>query len=175
MNFLLTKKHILLYGMLIAIGLLRLFPHPPNLTPVVALSVLAAAWFPKGKMQYLIPIAIMLVTDLFIGLHNLMPVVYGSLLLAGACGRLLRNQINTKHVFLASTSASIVFFTVSNFGVWVMSSVYPKTLSGLISCYVMAIPFFHNTLIATTIVVLGSSLVVKYFNLLNYKSIANEV
>jgi len=41
--------------------------------------------------------------------------------------------------------ASLSFFLVSNFGVWL--SWYPHTLEGLISCYTLALPFYRNTLI----------------------------
>ncbi len=166
MKTLLTKSNLILIGILLIIGLLRLFPHPPNLTPVIALSVLAAAWFPKGKTQYLVPLTIMLLTDAVIGFHSLMPVVYGSLLVAGTCGRLLRHQTDTTQSLLAGASSSIVFFILSNFGVWAMSPLYPKTVAGLVSCFTMAIPFFHNTVLATTTVVVGASLVVKVLGVL---------
>ena len=41
---------------------------------------------------------------------------------------------------------ALVFFSVTNFGVWAFTPLYPKTVNGLIECYVAAIPFFWNTL-----------------------------
>ena len=38
----------------------------------------------------------------------------------------------------------MLFFGLSNFGVWMTDSFYPKTLQGLGLCYVAAIPFFVN-------------------------------
>ena len=95
-----------------------------------------------------------------------MPVVYGSLLLAGACGRLLRHQTDTTQALIAGAGSSIVFFILSNLGVWAMSPLYPKTVAGFLACYTMAIPFFHNTVLATTTVVVGASLVVKVLGIL---------
>jgi hypothetical protein len=46
----------------------------------------------------------------------------------------------------AALASSVVFFVVTNFGVWVFGSRYPKTAAGLLACYVAAIPFFQNTL-----------------------------
>jgi len=46
-------------------------------------------------------------------------------------------------------AASILFFVVTNFGVWALDSLYPRTLEGLVICYVAAIPFFANTLAGT--------------------------
>jgi hypothetical protein len=40
-----------------------------------------------------------------------------------------------------SISSSLLFFIITNFGVWVMGNMYPINFSGLVSCYVMAIPF----------------------------------
>jgi len=41
--------------------------------------------------------------------------------------------------------SSLIFFIVSNFGVWVLS--YPHTIEGLITCYTMAIPFFGYSIL----------------------------
>ena len=49
----------------------------------------------------------------------------------------------------AGLAASILFFVVTNFGVWALDSLYPRTLEGLVICYVAAIPFFANTLAGT--------------------------
>jgi hypothetical protein len=40
----------------------------------------------------------------------------------------------------------VLFFLVTNFGVWVVSGFYPMTFDGLITCYTAAIPFFQMTL-----------------------------
>ncbi len=42
-----------------------------------------------------------------------------------------------------------VFFLISNFGVWLLSGMYEKNISGLINCYIVAIPFLKNTIIST--------------------------
>ena len=43
-------------------------------------------------------------------------------------------------------SGSLVFFVVTNLGVWLVGDLYPRTLDGLVTCYIAAIPFFRNTL-----------------------------
>ena len=45
-------------------------------------------------------------------------------------------------------SASVLFFVTTNFATWAEGQLYPMTWSGLATCYVMAIPFFWNTLAA---------------------------
>jgi hypothetical protein len=42
--------------------------------------------------------------------------------------------------------SATIFFIFSNLGVWLAGLYYPLTLAGLVECYVMAIPFFGNTL-----------------------------
>lgn len=42
--------------------------------------------------------------------------------------------------------ASTVFYLLSNFGVWLYW--YPRTMTGLITCYLVAWPFYQRTLIS---------------------------
>ena len=58
--------------------------------------------------------------------------------------------------------SSTKFFIISNFGVWVGSSFYEQNLQGLINCYIMAIPFFTNTLISTALFASLFEILLKY-------------
>ena len=42
-----------------------------------------------------------------------------------------------------------VFFVITNFSVWLLSDMYPVSIQGLTSCYILALPFFQNTLVST--------------------------
>ena len=44
-----------------------------------------------------------------------------------------------------------MFFVITNFGVWALTGMYEKNLNGLLYCYLLAIPFFTNTIISTII------------------------
>lgn len=44
------------------------------------------------------------------------------------------------------------FFVISNYAVWLGSTMYPPTLAGLRDCYVAALPFYRNDLLSTGIV-----------------------
>jgi hypothetical protein len=46
----------------------------------------------------------------------------------------------------AALTGSVSFFLISNFGVWAATNTYPKSASGLITCYVAGIPFFRHGL-----------------------------
>ena len=125
----------------------RLLPHAPNFTPIGALALCAGAFAPK-RWGIVIPLVVMLASDFFVGSYDLriMASVYGSFLVMGLLGFLLRTNRNPLRVALASLSGSTFFFLVTNFAVWAFSSMYPKTLAGLEMSYTLALPFFRNTL-----------------------------
>jgi hypothetical protein len=104
--------------------------------------------------------------------HALMPLVYGCYVLSVAMGLGLRSYWDrleqsasdrsdstlartrkysgfwTRVVPIASltVAGSILFFLVTNFGVWWLFNTYSKTAHGLLQCYIAAIPYFRGTL-----------------------------
>ena len=74
-----------------------------------------------------------------------MPFIYGSVALIVLIGWAIRTRISVLPVAGAALASSILFFLISNFGTWLLSGMYPLTVSGLAVCYVAAIPFFQNT------------------------------
>ena len=69
-------------------------------------------------------------------------------------GLWLRGHRSIGAILGSSLAGSVLFFIVTNFGVWTFSAVtYPHTLAGLASCYVAAIPFFRNTVIGDLVYV----------------------
>ncbi len=125
--------------------LMRLLPHPPNFAPIAAMALFGGCYLDK-KYALAIPLLAMFVSDLFLGFHSTMPFVYGSFLLIGGIGMLLKHHKRAKVIFGASLAASIGFFMITNFGVWAVTGLYPKTINGLIQSYYFALPFFHNTI-----------------------------
>lgn len=132
--------------LILAAALSRLVPHLPNFTPIAAIGLFAASYFADRKMALLISFCAMLLSDVFIGFHSSMIWVYGAFLVIILGGSYLKNSISLVNVFVASLLSSIVFFLVTNFGVWIGSGMYSIDFKGFIACYVMAIPFFGNTL-----------------------------
>jgi glucan phosphoethanolaminetransferase (alkaline phosphatase superfamily) len=63
-------------------------------------------------------------------------------------GYYLARTVTAPRVVGASLSASISFYVVSNFGVWLGYDMYAKTWQGLLACYAAAVPFFRNTLVS---------------------------
>lgn len=125
---------------LIAVGILsRLTPHDPNFTAVTAATLFAGIYLPK-KYTFVIPLAIMLLSDVFLGFHATLGWVYASYILIA----ILATRM--KHIIATPLVASVLFFVVTNFGVWASGSMYAKTVPGLIECYTMGLPFFRGTI-----------------------------
>lgn len=132
----------------------RLLPHPPNFTPLAALGLFAGAISLRPKLAGVAIVAAMLVSDLFLGFHSLMPVIYGCLLANIAIGAFfVRGGSDSKFSFNlnsvgrvvgGSLMGSVLFFVVTNFAHFL--AFYPMTGTGLVSCYTAAIPFFQYTL-----------------------------
>ena len=62
-------------------------------------------------------------------------------------GKFIANKINPLNITLSAIFGAILFFVVSNFGVWVSTNMYPHTISGLVACYLAGLPFIANTII----------------------------
>lgn len=127
-------------------ALSRLLPHPPNVTPLAAMALFGGAHFADKRLAFLAPLAALLLSDLILGLHSQMPGVYAGFTLVVCVGFGLRGRTRALPVAVAALIGSCVFYLVSNFGWWVTTGAYPKTMAGLGACYVAGIPFFRNSL-----------------------------
>jgi hypothetical protein len=124
----------------------RMLPHPSNFTPLAAIALFGGVYLDK-RFAFVVPILAMLASDYFIGFYGEMYWVYGSFVLIGLIGLWLRNHKKPLLILGGTLASSILFFVVTNFGVWMTpGSIYARNWSGLVECYVAAIPFFRNTL-----------------------------
>jgi hypothetical protein len=131
----------------------RLIPHAPNFTPVISLALFAGAYLNK-RFAFLVPLAAMLMSDLIVGFYSpvTMAFVYLSLLFVVALGIGMNNKVSIIKIGGFSLIGAVLFFVLTNFGVWIIpNSMYPRTFAGLVECYVMAIPFFGNTVYSAMI------------------------
>ncbi len=133
----------------------RLLPHPANLTPLGATALFGGAKLTR-PWNYLAPLLILFITDIFLGFHALMPYVYVSFVFSVYLAEtFLKHSVTTKKlVFLASANA-LIFFVVTNFAVWLEGRLYPPTIAGLIESYVMGLPFLRNMLVGDVGYTLG--------------------
>ena len=134
-------------GILIALAASRIIPHPPNFTSLVALSFYVPALF--GRKYIFSVIFAFFITDLIIGIHSNLIFTYGSVFLIGFLANYFNKSLTNRIVGVLL--GSFIFYIISNFGVWLTSGFYPKTIDGIIYCYFLALPFFGNTVISTLI------------------------
>lgn len=157
------KKLNLRFGALVLMIVLacisRFMPHPPNFAPIGAMALFGATYFSKRWIAYLIPVITFYLSDLFLNnvvyaeyfdsfvwFHQGVYWTYISMLLIVLMGTLILKKVSVTKVVTASLTASVLFFVVSNFGVWFSTEMYPKDMTGLATCYTAGIPFFKNTL-----------------------------
>lgn len=129
-----------------------------NLTPVGALALFAGARL-RSRLAYLVPLVAMAVSDLLLirlmadrGLRPFSwgtPVIYACFMIEVAFGSLLRDRRSAWWVGGAAVLGATQFYLLTNFVVWVGGDgvTYPKTLAGLLQCYVAGLPFYRNMLL----------------------------
>lgn len=133
--------------MVFAAAFVRLLPHPPNFAPIAAMALFGGAYFNKKSFAFIIPLMAMFLTDAIIGFYSTAWLTYLSFALIVVLGILMLKKVSVKKLIFASITASVSFFAITNFGVWALGSLYPKTPAGLMESYIAAIPFFQNSLI----------------------------
>ena len=133
---------------ILSLSLTRLIPHPWNFTPIIAVGIFSGFYFKQFYLSLFIVILSMFIGDLYLGFHSTMFFTYISLVVAVILGLYIKHFKFTEIVFSGLVS-SACFFLVTNFGAWMVLDMYEKNLAGLLKSYVLAIPFFHNTLIST--------------------------
>lgn len=134
-------------GMIVFAALTRLLPHPPNATAISAMALFAGAQIADRRLAFFVPLAALFLTDLVLGLHAGMLFVYVCVAAMVLMGSALDMRPQPLKLAGASLAGSVLFFLVTNFGVFALDGLYEKSLAGLAECYVLAIPFFQNALL----------------------------
>ena len=133
-------------GVLLALSASRFIPHPPNFTSLIALSFYVPLFLGNRFIPGLLVCFIF--TDLIIGFHNTILFTWGSLVTICLSSHLFKKNVYLR--IMGVICGSLLFYLISNFGVWSLGS-YGYTLEGLLICYIVAIPFYLNTLLSTLI------------------------
>jgi hypothetical protein len=152
MNTQMSQKENLLYRTLLALALivlaaaLRVAPHPWNFTPVGAMALFSGAVLRDRRLAFLFPLVALILGDVFIGFHKLVPIVYASFLVNVAIGLWLRDRRTVARIGLATLLGAIQFFVITNFAVWRFLGSFPDSVAGLVACYIAGLPFFWHTI-----------------------------
>ncbi|MBD3296525.1 MAG: hypothetical protein GF392_04085 [Candidatus Omnitrophica bacterium] len=135
--------------LLIVLGLfLRVTPHVPNTAPIVAIALFAGTVLNRRVVPW-VPLAIIMISDVLIGLHDMVLFTWGAFLLIGFLGLSLRKNSTPLRIAGYTIGSAVLFFFISNIGVYFLW--YPLTLRGLADCFIRAVPFFRNTLVSNII------------------------
>ncbi len=129
-----------------ACRLLTNYFHLWNFTPIAAIGLFAGATIKDKKLTFLVPLVAMFLTDIILGLHSGLFIIYFCLTIITLIGIWLENRQSPINIFGASLLSSLLFFIITNFFVWFQNPMHAQTIQGLIGCYTIAIPFFGNTI-----------------------------
>ncbi len=158
-----------LFVAIVFLGFLsRALPHPHNFTPILAMALVAGAYASRAWIGMLLPLLAMLLSDLVLnntlyahyyeGFAGLQPILdngftYIAIAVLALLPLLLPAEKRESWTGLGALGlgGSVLFFLISNFGVWLTSGMYPKTLVGLQACYAAGVPFFPATLASTAL------------------------
>jgi len=148
------------YIVLILAALTRLVPHALHGTGMNFTAVGAGLLFfgsRRPRWQAVAAVAILAATDFYLTrfVYGFPFQLKGYLVTwawyAAICllaGGLLR-KVTVLRVLAGVLASATSFFLLSNLAVWFGSGMYPHSASGLVACYVAALPFYANDLIST--------------------------
>ncbi|WP_256645434.1 DUF6580 family putative transport protein [Thermomonas paludicola] len=151
---------LVLAALIFVAALTRVLPHPPNFSPIEAVALFGGAYFAKRHWALLVPLLAMFASDLTLGMLNGgiywsyfasagYLLVYACIALSTVLGFGLRGKVSGMRVLGYSLVGSLIFFAVTNFGVWAFGSMYQPNMNGLMAAFVAGIPFFQWTVLGT--------------------------
>lgn len=145
--------HLTVFSLIGLAVLSRWLPHPPNFSPVMGIALFAGARFATRGQALGVALLAMVLSDLWLGFHSTIPFVYGSLAIVTLLGfnNLKPAIFGWGRLGGMSLWSAIIFFVITNFGVWMTQDLYAHTPAGLMACFTAAIPFFPATLLSTVI------------------------
>ncbi len=157
-NKTINLRFSIICAIILLAALSRLIPHPANFAPIGGMALFGSAYYSKRYWAYIIPIISMWTSDLilnnfvyrdyfdhFVWFYSGSLFTYGSFVLIVLLGTFSLKKIHIPRLLGSVFAASLLFFIISNFGVWFSSGMYPHTLRGLEACYIAGLPFLQNT------------------------------
>jgi len=141
----------------------RLIPgHPSNITPVAAMALIGGMYISRSLLAFVAPILALYLGDLVLNntvLRSFYPDHSGlvlwsdymtfnimAMIVTVVLGIVLSKSNALGKIIGGGLMSSLAFFVITNFGSWLTTIIYPKTITGLMACFTAGIPFFQNTL-----------------------------
>jgi len=162
-NETIKRRKFIFAGLLIVLGILfRTAWHlGPNVEFVTSACLLAGSYLGR-KWVILVPVFIMLTSDLIIGNTNIFIFTWSAYIVIGILGYWgLKNKNEKLKItkIIKATGlgiiASLWFYLWTNFGVWLLDSwgMYPRIITGLVDAYILGLPFLKYNLIGNLVFV----------------------
>jgi len=148
----LSPRFLFVTAVILVAAISRVFPHIPNFTPIAAMALAGGVYLTDKRLAFIIPMLAMFISDCLLelttgwGFHNTMVYVYVAFALTTAIGIYIRNKVGAQTIVAASLFSSVLFFIITNFGVWAASG-FQLGVAGLGTTYVLGIPFFGPTMV----------------------------
>jgi hypothetical protein len=139
-----------------------------NFSPVGAMALFGGAYFNSKWKAVLFPLLTLLLGDLIVSIvvhkgqygiiYDGWYWVYGIYLLIVLAGRLLIKKVTVKNIVVASVTAALMHWLLSDLAMWIMGATDLRTmqplshdLAGLIQCYTQGFPFMLKFLAGTLV------------------------
>ena len=168
MNFLenvkkVSKKKLILAILLIAFGVggrifrIHFMPDLYNVEPITLVALLAGSYLGLSY-ALIVPLSVVAISDVYIGNTSVLFFTWSAWAIIGLFSLILRGSKKDSLIFGFKMTgmgilSSMIFFIWTNFGVWMEWNMYAHTLSGLIKCYIMGIPFFKMNLLGNLVII----------------------
>jgi len=151
-------REILIVAMLIFLSALcRIFTNQIglwNFNAIGASALFGGIVLKDKRLAYIVPLVSLFLSDVFLQLFTNIPAlnrdylgqllfVYGAFLLIAWIGTQIK-KVNVLTLLASSIGTGILFFLISNLGTFATTNLYPKTFSGLMTCYAAGIPFYQE-------------------------------
>lgn len=160
-----NPRTIALLVFMIVVAVFRIVLNPKwgfvllsDFTPVGAMALFGGAYFSAGK-AYLFPLLTLWISDIFLTrfvyghdwhlLYSGFYWIYGAFALMVITGKVILKNVSVKKILIAAITITFIHWIITDAGVWLAGTRYPKTIEGFWACLVAAIPFERNFLSGT--------------------------
>lgn len=153
-----TKNASLLWVIVLIFGaaFCRMLNHPVNFTPLGAMMLFGGVQTKNYRLSILVPFVALFLSDLYLDnfryhadqwtwFYKGALWVYLAFAIVFLIGRIFQPKLGWR-LAITSISGSIIFFVITNLAVWYGSALYAQNTSGLLQCFVAALPFLQNSL-----------------------------
>lgn len=159
-----SPKISILFIAVFAVAMSRLIPHWPNFTAVGAAAIFGGASIRKSWVAILIPLSAIFVSDLiinnvfynayyegFVLFGQSSSWIYAGLILMTVLAHFSISSFNALPIVGTAVAGSVLFFALTNYGVWIGNPLYTQDASGLVMAYEAGLPFLLNSMFANVL------------------------